>query len=455
MASAFINLTAQDNKTKQLDTLMNAAHQAGIFNGSVLVVENGKTIYQSTFGFSDSKKTTSLTKDYRFNIGSIAKEFNGAAIMMLKEQGKIALDDKVSKYLTDLPAWADKIRIINLLQYTSGLPNINWKTIGSDADIWNDLKQLKQLNSEPGTVYDYNNTNVFLQRRIIERITGISFQKFVETKILKPCGMSDSVVDPDPKWKNIAVSFNNDYVENPKQFSYVMSGWVSVTARDLFRWSQCVENGKLISRAGFREILIPFLPNKQSSLGGGKMEGDLIKEHVHQGTSADFEALLYSAPSERISIILLTNNKNSGLYEIKDAIKSILKGESYKTPKKSVLFLLRKIDSLSAENIVKLYNKTKAASPAEYDFNPEADFNLFGYTLMNKNLLEEAIKIFDSNVKNFPDSANAYDSLGEAFYKQGNKKFALLNYKKSFELDSQNTAAQAMIKKLEIEINQQ
>jgi CubicO group peptidase (beta-lactamase class C family) len=451
IAFAITSLNAQTDKIKGIDTLMNAAHQAGVFNGTILIAENGKTIYQSSFGFADAKKATNLTKDYRFNIGSISKEFNGVAIMILKEQGKLRLDDKVSKYLTDLPAWADKISIKNLLQYTSGLPNINWKTIKTDTDILNDLKQLKQLNSEPGTVYDYNNTNVFLQRRIVEKITGSSFQRFVETKILKPCKMSDSVVDPNLKGKNVAVSFNNDYVENPRQFSYVMSGWVSVTANDLFKWSECVEGGNLISLSSFREILIPFLPNKQSSLGGGIMEGSLIKEHVHQGSSFDFEALMYSAPSERISIILLTNNMNFKLYEIKDAIKSILKDEPYKTPKKSTLFILKNSDNLSAEEIIKLYNDTKATYPSDYDFNPEADFNLFGYMLMNKNRLEDAIKLFEMNVKNFPASANAYDSLGEALFKQGNKKLALLNYKKSLELNPQNAAAKEMIEKLENE----
>ncbi len=444
----FVNSNAQNDKSKQLYALMNDAHQVGIFNGNVLVVQNGKTIYQSAFGYSDAGKKTKLTSAYRFNIGSISKEFNGAAIMMLRERNKLDLDDKVSKYLTDLPPWAEKINIKNLLQYTSGLPDINWKTIKSDADILSDLKQLKQLNSEPGTVYAYNNTNVFLQRRIVEKITGISFQKFVETKMLKLCGMSESVVDPDLKGENVAVSFNNDFVEDSRQFSYVMSGWVSVTAQDLYKWSRCVEGGKLISRASFKEILIPFLPGKQSSLGGGSLKGNLIKEHVHQGSSSDFEALTYSAPIENLSIILLTNNKNSRVFEIKDAIKAILKGEPYKTPKKSILLLVKKIDNLSAEEIIKLYEDTKAAHSNDYDFNAEADFNQIGYALMNKKRFDDALKIFELNVKNFPASANAFDSLGEAYFSKGDKKSALLNYKKSLELNPGNAGAKEMIEKL-------
>lgn len=450
-AVATTGLQAQDTRTKQIYSLMNAAHRSGVFNGNVLVMQNGETIYQSEFGYADATQKTKLTSSYRFNIGSIGKEFNGVGIMLLKERGKLNLDDKVSKYLTDLPAWADKISIKNLLQYTSGLPDINWKTIKSDTDIYSDLRALKQLNSEPGTVYAYNNSNVFLQRRIIEKITGMSFQKFVETKMLKPCGMTESVVDPDLKGQAVAVSFNNDFVQDPRQFSYVMSGWTSVTAEDLYKWGQCVNNYKLISRSSVKEILIPFLPGKQSSLGGGALENDVLKEHVHQGSSFDFEALLYTAPAENLSIILLTNNMNFKLFEIKDSIKAILNNQPYKIPKRSTLFLLKKIDNLSAEEIIKLYDETKAREPDAYDFNTESDFNQFGYSLMNKKRIDDALKLFELNAKMFPSSANAYDSLAEAYFNKGDRKAALANYKKSFELDPKNLAAKEMIDKIEKE----
>ena len=155
-------LAAQNNTENEIDALMNKVHASGIFNGNILVLQKGKTVYQSSFGYANVGKKEKLNADYRFNIGSIAKEFISVGIMMLKEQGKLNVEDKVSKYIDSLPNWADKISIKNLLQYTSGLPDINWKTIQGDADIFRDMKQVSKLDFEPGTNYAYNNSNVFL-----------------------------------------------------------------------------------------------------------------------------------------------------------------------------------------------------------------------------------------------------------------------------------------------------
>ncbi|WP_221392369.1 serine hydrolase [Dyadobacter sp. NIV53] len=443
-------LAAQSATEKEIDILMHKVHESGIFNGNVLVVKNGKTVYQSSFGYANAEKTIKLNADYRFNIGSISKEFNAVGIMMLKEQGKLNLEDKVSKYIDSLPIWANKISIKNLLQYTSGLPDINWKTIQSDSDILRDMKQISALNFEPGTNYAYNNSNVFLQRRIIEKITGATFQKFVEMNMLQPCGMTASMVDPYLKGKNIAVSFNNDYVESPRQFSYVMSGWTSVTASDLYKWTQCLHQYKLISKASFIEILLPVSPNKQSGLGGGRIEKNEITEHTHHGSSIDFEALMYTEPADDNAIILLTNNMNFKVFEIKDAIKSILNGTPYIIPKKSLLTAFKpKLNELTGDGLVAFYNELKTKYPDEYNFQNESELNTIGYQLMGSKRFEEAITIFELNLKLFPNSANAFDSLGEAFYNKGDKKSALINYKKSLSLDANNPGAKEIVAKLE------
>ena len=411
-----------------------------------------KTIYEASLGYTNASKKTKLTADYLFNIGSISKEFNAVGIMMLKEEGKLSLNDKVSKYMPDLPAWANTISIKNLLQYSSGLPDIKWQTIKSDADIMSDMKQVQQLMFEPGTNYAYNNSNVFFQRRIIERITGMPFHTFVETRMLQPCGMKTSVVDPDMKGANVAVSFNNDLVQSPKQYNYIMTGWTSVTAQDFYKWAQCLHSYKLITKASFKELLEPFAANKQSGLGGGSMEGDKIKEHVHHGSSADFEALMYTLPSEDINIFLLTNNMNFKVFEIKDAIKAILKGEAYKMPKKSLLMALRKnIDALTAEEIIAKYKDFKTNQANDFNFEEEGDLNQIGYYLMGKKRVDDAIKLFQLNLSLFPQSGNLYDSLAEGYLNKGNKPLALANYKKALALDPTNTGAKEAIDKLEKE----
>lgn len=100
----FINYSgyAQKNIAAEIDSLMRRANRLGVFNGNVLVTDRNKVVYQSPIGKADASGKDMLTADYRFHIGSIAKEFNGVGIMLLKEERKLNLDDKVSKYLPEL-----------------------------------------------------------------------------------------------------------------------------------------------------------------------------------------------------------------------------------------------------------------------------------------------------------------------------------------------------------------
>ncbi len=103
---------------------MSKSYERGLFNGNVLVAKKGKIIYQKSFGFTDETKKTPLTKNSILNFGSIAKEFNAVAIMMLVERGKLNLDESISKYNLDLPKWSEKVTTRHLINYASGIPRI-------------------------------------------------------------------------------------------------------------------------------------------------------------------------------------------------------------------------------------------------------------------------------------------------------------------------------------------
>ncbi len=435
------------NKPATIDSLINRTNRLGLFNGNVLVMDHGKELYRKAIGNTDASQQTLLTDKYRFHIGSIAKELNAVAIMMLKEQGKLSLEDKVSKHLAGLPAWAQTIRIKNLLQYTSGLPDLKWEFITSDAIAMDSLKKITALDFEPGTQYAYNNSNTFLQRSIVSRISGMSFAEFVTVKMLRPLKMGSSLVDPDGNTVLMATSYNDKFIESP--FLAPFSGWTAVTLDDFYKWEQSLENFRLISPASTEEILTAFAPNKQAGLGGGSMKNNKIIAHTHDGTAYNFQALLTSDSNSGRTVILMTNNKQNNLYDINNAIQNILDGKDYQQPKKSVLSALQdKFNTSTGKELLSLYLDMKASNPGDYNFGDESALNVVGYALLSKKRYDDAILIFEYNTGLFPLSGNVFDSLGEAYYNKGDKARALLNYKRSLELDPGNDTAKKIIAEL-------
>ncbi|WP_343707683.1 serine hydrolase domain-containing protein [Flavobacterium sp.] len=312
---------AQKNKPEtELDIVFQNALQSKTFNGNVLVAKKGKIIYEKAFGQADASNSVSLNKDYRFHIGSIAKEFNAVGIMMLKEQGKLKLDDSVSKFLPELPSWANKIKVIHLLQYTSGLSQIKWNEVNQDSDNMAFLQKTSSLEFEPGTQYDYNNNNVFLQRRIIEKITNMSFNEFVLKKILKPIGIKNAIVDPDEKEPLFAKSFNKEGKQDI--LKYNISGWTALNLRDFYKWSEAINSFRIINQQSTRELFEPFSKNSQTGLGEGTIENGKVTNHIHDGAAFNYQALLISNPN--LTIILMTNNKQNNLEEFSNSIESIL-----------------------------------------------------------------------------------------------------------------------------------
>jgi D-alanyl-D-alanine carboxypeptidase len=327
---SFLSVTqafAQKDKVGLIDSYLNDAHQSGLFNGNILIADRGKVIFTKAIGYADASKNIPLTTGYRFHIGSIAKEFDAVGIMMLQQQSKLNINDKLSKFFPELPSWAEKISIKNLLQYTSGLPEIKWKTVHSDEDNWKDLKALQQLDFEPGSSYAYNNNNTFLRRRIIEKVTGIGFNQFVQEQILKPVGIENGVVDPTDTDRMVARSFNNDFKQDG--LAVPISGWTCLNLADFYKWAQCINNFCIIDPASTREILTPAGPDEQCGLGGGSIKGDHVITHVHDGSALHYQALEATNADKGRTIIILSNQKQGNVYDISTAIEAILDGKPY------------------------------------------------------------------------------------------------------------------------------
>ncbi len=317
------NAISQTSKIKQIDSLMSLSNKIGEFNGNILVSKNNKIIYNNSFGYVDATKTKHLTTDIRFNIGSITKEFSAVALMQLQQKGKLKLDDYVSKFIPELQ-WANEITIKDLLQYTSGIPNVNWKMIKNDQDVLDGLMQIDTLDFKPGTNYDYNMNNIFLRQFIVERLTKIPYKTYVEEYIFKPCKMYDAEITPLINDRNTAKGFNNNLV--PDKTDLPLTGGTYLTTNNLLKWSTCLHNNKIINKKSVHQLAQQYnLPETQSALGQVKFKNGKIIEHLHDGRYGNYEAIMITNIEEKFTIILLDNNYNGKIAEITEAIIEILK----------------------------------------------------------------------------------------------------------------------------------
>ncbi len=429
---------------QKLDSLMIKSYERDLFNGNVLIVKNDTIVYQKSFGFTDSNQNTKLDRKSILNTGSIAKQFNGVAIMMLQERGLLNIHDTISKFNLGLPDWSKKVTISHLLNYAGGIPRIDLKEPPNDEEAWKIIRSIDTLLFEPGTNYLYDNSNVFLQRRIIEKVTGNSFQEFVTENIIQPLKMTNVVFDPKADYPNRTSCYDSNKVQCPEM--EFISGWLWLDINQLYTWVNAINSNKLISQESFKTLLInPYQKNKASSLGEYFEENQLQR---YNGTSYKFRSMLLNDFKNDLTIILLSNN--GGLaFELGHMMHNVILGKDFEIPKKSVRQALEKIFIKDVNKGIAAYNNLKQKYPEVYNFDSSVELNRLGYNLcgLQKNI-DEVIKFFEFAVLQLPNSANLHDSLAEMYFNKKQYDLALKNYKKAIALGGTAGNAKMMIEKI-------
>ncbi|SMG35861.1 Beta-lactamase [Marivirga sericea] len=317
----------------ELDSVLTTLYQNGEFNGNVLVAKNDEIIYNKGFGFSNGDRKTILSKTDKFNIGSIYKEIPAIAIMQLEEKELLKLDDPISKYLSHLPNWSNQITILNLLQYTGGLPKINWGKHPeiNDEVLMKDLLEIPDLEFTPGEGYLYTNYSPFLLSKIVESVSSKSFSEYATQNILKPLELNQSHFNESFPYKNrsaMAISFNNEFIEDKPPFTIKSSIFLfSTTTKDLFKLLKGLHSYNLIEKNSVKalgETAELDIKNMESALGQIKYQGNQIIEHTHHGSTGNYECLINKDISNNNTIIILTNSKKSNVYSIKNAIEDLM-----------------------------------------------------------------------------------------------------------------------------------
>ena len=452
-------LTSDQNA--DIDKLMRTLHERGQFNGAILVAKDGKILYRNGFGEANFQTGAPFTPETPSNIGSVTKQFTAMAIMMLAERKKLSYDDPVSKYISEFSQSAhfSKVTLRHLLTHTSGIPDygdlaIDDSQLDQKGLIAALLKKEHAL-AEPGLRYRYSNPGYALLAIVVERISGKRFADVLEQEIFEPVGMSNTFVydSPTKKSAKAAVAYNQfGDVDDGSPTAIPGDGGIYSTVEDLFKWDQALYTDKLVRQSSLSEAFTPAKVQQGTTtygFGWNVVEEDGNKYLWHQGSQAGFRAFIERRLTDKVTVIMLTNKGNSKRQDINAAIQNILAGKPYILPPQSgAEKLYRVIHDSGIQSALQTFNALKNAKNSDFDLG-ETELNILGYELLYRDKrVADSITIFALNTKEHPMSSNVFDSLGEAYWKNGDKDLAISSYQTAVRLDPTNGHAAEMLKKL-------
>ena len=428
--------TSRHEQAEAIRRMLIGLHQNDEFTGSVLVAQTGVVIYRDAIASTtdDARKLLSSPS----NIGSLAKGFTAMAVMMLAEQGRLSYDDLIARHVTELAGATPGITIRHLLTHTSGIPDVG--DLGIDrprlreTDVVNAIRTHHARFARPGLRYRYSNTGYILLAMAVEHASGRTFDAFLRAAIFDPLDMKSTRPDPGPREPDETKGYG---------------GLVS-TVDDLFKWDQALATERLVRTKTFTEALVPAKVAEGDStygFGWNVAQRDDDTYMWHTGNAEGQRAFIGRRLGDRIAIIILTRG-DSRRVEIADAVVNILHGRPYDPPKLSIgRRLLSTIDAQGVDAALVLYEQLRSAAGTRYDFS-EAELNSLGYTLLDRRSNADAIRVFELNVRQFPNSSNALDSFADALSRSGRRAEAAQAYSRALTLDPSNVNARAKLQAL-------
>jgi len=314
-----------------IDSLVSSFYKKGGFNGTILVAEKGKILYEGAFGYSNLKTKDTLRVSTPFQLASVSKMFTAAAIMLLKDKGLLNYDDDLRNYIPEFPTSGISIR--NLLNHRSGLQNYIYiaDKYWDRSKILNnsDIPQLFSDNNikpffSPNHHFNYCNTNYALLALIVEKISGFSFKDFMKTFIFNPLKMNNSYIyckSDDNFVQGSAIGFSYFYrggirAEVPDYLDGVTGdkGMYSCV-EDLFKFDQALYNCPFMKAETIAEAFEPSPDDngklKKYGFGWRIRQGDDNKKEVyHYGWWRGFKTYFIREMTDQITVISLNNRSN-------------------------------------------------------------------------------------------------------------------------------------------------
>jgi CubicO group peptidase (beta-lactamase class C family) len=446
----------------EVPRLMNEGTIPGL---SMALIQNGNLVWHHGFGVKNSKTQEPVTDNTVFEAASLSKPVFAYAILKLADAGKLDIDAPLNKYLpgnydVGEDARLGQITARRVMSHTTGFPN--WRRPGGPLTIF----------FTPGERFSYSGEGFVYLAKVVEQITGLAFNDFMKQTVFEPLGMKNSSYVWQSSYNDQATHRHN-YVGDPtgrnNSTQANAAASLKTTAEDYGRFMVAILKGEGLKKASINQMLTPQIklsesgtnnttraPEKLSptlswGLGWGLQTTSDGLSFWHWGDNGDSKAYIVANDKQKLGVVVFANSTN-GLSILPEIVEAAIGGEqpalawlkyeSYKSPGKR---LYNEVIAKGAVEALRDYRERRKTAKEALDEN---QMNRLGYNLMTAKRVKDAIEVFKLNVEDYPQSANVYDSLGEAYMENGDKELAIKNYQRAVELDPKNTNAIETLKKL-------
>lgn len=324
---------------------MEAAVKVHGFSGTVLIAKDGTPLVSKGYGMANIELGVPNKPESVFRLGSITKQFTGMSIAMLQERGKLSVDDPVCKYFEDCPDAWQPIRISHLLAHNSGIPSYTaFPEFARDTilptptgEMYKRVKD-KPLDFAPGEKFSYNNSGYFLLGMIIEKVSGKTYEQFLQENIFTPLGMKSTGYDISARIvPNRAAGYKKE-TGNLVNASYLdmsvpyAAGSLYSTTGDLLKWDQALYSEKLAKNETLDAIFTTGEADSAYRFGwnvGKRFERRAIS---HGGGIYGFSTSMTRFPEDHVVVIVLSNIEGGPSGPIAGALSAIYFGQKYELP---------------------------------------------------------------------------------------------------------------------------
>ena len=308
-----------------IDKLVQETYQSTEPGATVILSKNGKTIFRKGQGMANLELNVPIQPNMVFRLGSVTKQFTAVAILMLSEQGKLALGDPLTKFLPDYPTHGHHITVEHLLTHTSGIKSHTdmpemWSSARKDLSVQEliDFFKYQPMQFAPAKRWAYNNSGYILLGAIIEQITGCSYEQFIQQNIFEPLGMEHSYYDNPVRLiphrvagydKSQEGYVNADYLSMTQPYA---AGSLASTVDDLALWDAALYTDNLLNQDTLQRAFVASCLSDGTSTGYGfgweisEYAGHCLVEHG--GGIHGFRTHTIRLPDARVFVAVLSNN---------------------------------------------------------------------------------------------------------------------------------------------------